>query len=172
MINRRASAILAFFMLVLTVGCEQVHYRTHGFEWVSANAASSVAVDVAATGTSQIQDSAGVLIERRASPYRLGIYFRRTSAVPVEVIEVILTGQASGVVITPQVGQPAGLQDGSLTVVAVAPAVQLPFEDYRVQIRVRIGSGPGAIHEQLTGVLRTRFEQSKALRFWEELMSV
>jgi hypothetical protein len=172
MFNRRAGFSLALFALVLTLGCERVHYRTQGFEWTSTESLPDVAVDIVTTGTSQVQDSAGVLIERRASPYWMGIYFERTSAVAVEVLEVTLTGQSTGVVITPRVGPPTGLGDGSLTLAAVAPEVQLPFEDYRVQMHVRIGTGTEARDQHVAGALKTRFEQSKAFLFWERLMSV
>lgn len=172
MLNRRAGFAVSLISLALVVGCDSVHYRTHGFEWVPAASPRGVAVDIVATGTSQIQDSAGVLIERRASPYRVGIYFQRGSDVRVEVLQVEFTGQRTGVVITPRVAPPAALGDGSLTLVAVAAAVQLPFEDYHVQVHVRIGTGAGARDEHVTGVLKTKFEHSKALRFWEQLMSV
>jgi hypothetical protein len=172
MFNRRAGFSLALFALVLTVGCERVHYRTQGFEWTATDSPSDIVVDVVATGTWQIQDSAGVLIERSASPYRVGIYVRRTSAVAVEVLKVTLTGQSTGVVITPRVGPPTGLGDGSLTLAAVSPDVELPFENYQVQMDVRIGAGTEARDRHVTGALKTRFEQSKAFRFWEALMSV
>jgi hypothetical protein len=172
MFNRRAGFSSALFALVLTLGCDRVHYRTHGFEWTSTESLPDLAIDIVATGTSQVQDSAGVLIERRASPYWMGIYFKRTAAVAVEVLEVTLTGQSTGVVITPRVGPPTGLGDGSLTLAAVAPGVELPFEDYRVQMRVRIGTGTEARDRHVAGTLKTRFEQSRAFRFWEKLMSV
>jgi hypothetical protein len=149
-----------------------VHYRMHGFEWRAAETPPGIGVEVVATGTSVIQDSAGYRIERRTSPYWMGIYFTRRSPVPVEVLRVTLTGVRTGRVITPPMAPPEDLGDGSLTLVSVAPAVQLPFEDYRVDLQVRIGAGTEARDAHVTGTLSTRLERSKALAWWEKLMSV
>jgi hypothetical protein len=149
-----------------------VHYRFYGFEWVAAGTPPGIGVEVVATGTSVIQDSAGYLIERRTSPYRVGIYFDRGSPVPVEVLRVTLVGERTGRVIIPPMAPPEDLGDGSLTLVSVAPAVRLPFENYRVDVQVRIGAGTEARDAHVTGTLSTTLERSKAPRLWEKLMSV
>jgi hypothetical protein len=159
-------------VLLLAWGCETVRYRTYGFEWTSTSSPQDLEVDVVTTGTSMVQDSSGTLVERSASPYRVGIYLSRPSLVDVKVLEVRFVGERSGAVIAPATWSPADLGDGSHTVVFVAPAVQLPFEEYRVEMRIRIGEGASTQDVYVSGRLKTRFEQSKALRFWEELMSV
>jgi hypothetical protein len=158
--------------LILAGGCKMVHYRFYGFEWVAAETPPGVGVEVVATGTSVIQDRGGFIIERRTSPYWVGIYFDRLSRVPIEVLRVTFVGERTGSVITPSIAPPKSLGDGSLTVVSVAPAVRLPFEDYRVELQVRIGAGTEALVVPVTGTLNTKLEESKALLFWERMRSV
>lgn len=102
----------------------------------------------------------------------MGIYFDRLSRVPIEVLRVTFVGEQTGGVITPTMAPPKSLGDGSLTVVSGAPAVRLPFEDYRVELQVRIGAGTEARDVAVTGTLNARLEQSKALLFWERMRSV
>jgi hypothetical protein len=170
--NKRARSGVLLVGLLLATGCESVHYRTHDFGWTSTGSLPDVGVEIVTTGTSTIQDSAGVLIERNANPYRVGIYFTRQSATPVELLRVTFVAEQTRRVITLPMEPTEDLGDGSLTLISVAPAVQLPFENYRVDLHVRIGAGTEAREVHITGTLKTRFEQSKALRFWEEMMSV
>lgn len=169
----RARFGLLLCALVLAAGCEMVYYRTYHLDWtLTGSPPAGMGVDVVATGTSVIQDGAGYVIERRKSPYWIGIYFERQSPVRVEVLRVTFTGQQSGRVSTPSMAPSKSLGDRSLTLVSVAPAVPLPFEDYRVDVRVRIGKGAEARDAHVTGRLTTRLEQSKSPRIWETLMSV
>lgn len=162
--------VLLLPALILMLGC--VHYQTYDFDWFSKEYPRGLSISVTTLGTSEIQDWAGYAIERRANPYWVGVYVERWSAVPVEVLGVTLVGERSGVVISPRMGSPERLGHGSLTVVSAAPKVQLPFENYRVEVRLRIGKGAEARDARATGTLHARLEQSMALRFWEEWMSV
>ncbi|HST61936.1 MAG TPA: hypothetical protein VLK84_24760 [Longimicrobium sp.] len=168
----RARTALLLCALVLAAGCEMVHSRIHGFDWMSTESLPGIGVDIVTTGTDAVQDSAGFLIARRTSPYWVGVYFTRQSPVPVEVLRVTFTGKQTGRVITPPMAPSQGLGDGTLTLVSVAPSVPLPFEDYRVDVQVRIGAGTEARDAHVTGTLSTRLEQGKSPRFWESLMSV
>lgn len=159
--------VRAFLLPLLLSGCARIHYETYAFERARLMTSDGTPVEVVASGTEHHSRSGRTHVERHASPYHLGIYVDRRSSLVVEVMNAELVGLQSGRVAVPTFSAPEPVGDGSLTVVAAAPEVALPFEDHDVRLRIRFGKGDDAVVEDLTGRFTTRYEESRASRLWE-----
>lgn len=158
-------------MLLPWAGCERVHYRFYDFERVVITE-GQMSMSVVLQGTAAAQDSAGRHVERRSSPYRLRLY---VTSPPdgAEVLSVRLMAMSSGARVMPAFSPLRPLPGDTLhRLHAVSDEITLPYEDYRIEVRVRLGAGATTRETVLTGILRKRFEQSEKSRFWERLMSV
>lgn len=169
--KRSGSRLFLALLLIALGGCARVHYRYHEFEWTPVTSGGGSRFDLTATGTWQIQDSAGFYIERSASPYSIGIYFETARPTRLEILEAQFIGQKSGTVIKPAFSGPTRLESGSARSVAEAVGVKLRHEDYTVRLHVRSNSEGEVFEEHVSGVLRSKFRHWQALRFWERLMS-
>jgi hypothetical protein len=151
-------------------GCERVHYETYTFEWASSES-KGLDVEVVTTGTSHV-DSSGALTERIGTPYRIGVYFypHTTRIEPVQLSRIAFLGESGAVInIAPKPFQ--GLGDGSQTAVAVAPNVHLPFEDYTVELDLRVRDGTGERILRVSGRLKKKYSKRGAFRTLEELQA-
>lgn len=168
----RACAFLALLVLLLVAVWQRVYYQTYALDAAPMTTSSGVRIQVSATGTEEILKRRTGDVARNGSPYRLGLYVDRRTGEAVEVLDVTLVGQRSGTVSTPVFAAPEPVGDGSLTVVSVAPGVELPFEDHHLRLRIRMGAGADAVIEEVTGTITATYEERGAFRFWEEWMSV
>ena len=162
--------VLAPLVLFLG-GCAKIHYRNYGFEWIQAKTTHSTTVDVVASGLWQQEDSAGYMIERRASPYVVAVYFDAPSSDVVQAVNLHLIGKQSGTTIKPRLSAPEPREDKRRGGVATAFNVVLPYDDYRVELRIKTGIGQDTAAEYFTGTLKMKLEHRAAFRFWEKLMS-
>jgi hypothetical protein len=154
-------------------GCESVYYRNYGFEWNPGAAPREIRVNLVVHGSDVSEDSAGHLVDRRASPYWIGAYVRAPVPPEVEVLTATFVGRQSGFTASPRMTHPEPVGDGSGNVVTEAAQVHLPYEDYSVRLHVRFRGADGKPAEQvILGTLTRKLEQSKRLRWWEQLMSV
>lgn len=168
------NAVILFVLLstpAMLTGCQRVQYRFYDYEpGVVRDGQMSITMSLSGTVTSG--DSARHHVERRGSPYGFHLYITPT-ATPIDVIDVRLTAIPSGHQVSPTLSQLRPLEGDTLRrMYAYTDQLVLPYEDYKIDLRLRIQSGSIGRDTILTGMLRRKYESAERNRFFERAMGI
>jgi hypothetical protein len=140
--RRRARALVfASFVAFSANSCRSSTSQIYAFEPVQSRSASGLDVSIVTRGRSVALDSAGVLIDRSASPYWIGVYVRGEGTGQISAAKLNLIGSNSRRAISPILTPPLPLSDSApasasdtATRVFESTSVDLPFEEYSVSV--------------------------------------
>lgn len=161
--------VLCGAISVLAAACRGSTFQIYEFQSPAARLASGGTIEVDAIGRSSQLDSAGMLIDRVGTPYRIEVYITGHHAGELQVSGVRLAGQSSGTTLSPRFS-PTTVFD-SVRLVSTATEVDLPFEDHIVTIQLNVGAGSRVRHETVEVLLKANY-QERHISFLEWLAHI
>lgn len=166
--TRSRVVLVASVLAMLTaVACRRYTYQVYEFEPVQGVLPNGLPFSFIAVGRSVPMDSAGQLIDRTGSPYRIVLYVDDQRGDSLVLTGVKLTRPAKGDSILLPMSPLRRMNDTTSTLVSGVQEMELAHEDYLVTIYVAFAEG-GGVHSDSTQVMMKKTYSERSVPLTEQ----